>query len=346
MAAMNCHVRHYGCFAAGILLFVIPCGRAQDDQQSLRNIFEKARERSDIKTKGMPGFVLRADARIQVKKDTTSDGKYLLVWSPSGKWKEVVAFPGYKRTRIGDGTQLWQVRSPEVENPIVSQLDLLMKKSLAPKTTEDDRFSKTGRPKRLDSANAECIKQSAHPPFGWVYCFDSSSGDLIEVSSGHDTTDIAWKVDWQVNSNFQEWSAKRVPLLLRGYNGKRTVVEIKLEEIKPLPKLTADFFAPPKEATVWADCSDGTIWKLKERTTPQYPQSARMQHHEGTVMLSAVIGEDGKTSDLSIARSAGQELDQSAMAAVSHWRYERTAACPEAKGGVETFIDVVYSLEH
>src|SRR5712672_4320405 len=36
-------------------------------------------------------------------------------------------------------------------------------------------------------------------------------------------------------------------------------------------------------------------------------------------------GKDGKC--LKIAHAAGQELDQSAMAAVSHWRYERTAAC-------------------
>jgi TonB family protein len=345
MSAMNCHIRHSACFAAGILLFVIPCARAQDDQQTLRNVFEKAREHSNIKAKGMPGFVLRGDVRIWVKKDTASTGRYLLVWTPSGRWKEEVAFLGYKRTRIGDGTQFWQVRSSEAENPAVTELDLLLNKSRAPKTEEGDRFNKTGA-KLVAGANAQCIKQSAHPPFGWTYCFDSSSGDLIEVSSGHNTTDIAWKVDWQEHSNFQEWSGNRVPLLLQGYNGKHTVLEVKFEEIKPLPQLPADFFASPTEATIWADCSDGTIWKLKERIQPEYPQSARMQHRQGTVTLYAVIGEDGKLSGLKIAHSAGQELDQSATAAVSHWRYERTAACPEAKGRSETSIDVLYSLQN
>ena len=345
MAATNCHIRHYGCFATGILLFVIPSARAQDDQQTLRNVFERAREHSDIKAKGMPGFVLRGDVRIWVKKDTATDGKYLLVWTPEGRWKEELAFPGYTRTRIGDGTQFWQVRSPVGENPAAYELDMLLMNSRAPKTKEGDRFSKTG-PNPVAGGNVECIKQSAHPPYGWVYCFDSSSGDLLEVSSGHNTTDIAWKVDWQVHSNFQEWSANKVPLLLQGHNGKQTVLEVKFEEIKPLPQLSADFFAPPTGATIWADCRDGEIWKLKERTQPEYPRSARMQHREGTVMLHAVIGEDGKLSDLKIAHSAGQELDSSAMAAVSHWRYERTAACSEAKGRSETFIDVVYSLQN
>jgi hypothetical protein len=66
---MNCHIRYSACFAAGILLFVTPCARAQDDQQTLRNVFEKAREHSNIKAKGMAGFVLRGDVRIWVKKD-------------------------------------------------------------------------------------------------------------------------------------------------------------------------------------------------------------------------------------------------------------------------------------
>jgi TonB family protein len=134
--------------------------------------------------------------------------------------------------------------------------------------------------------------------------------------------------------------------LLQGHNGKQTVLEVKFEEIEPLPQLPAEFFAPPTEATIWADCSDGEIWKQRERIQPEYPRSARMQHRQGTVTLYAVIGEDGKLSGLKIGHSAGQELDQSSMAAVSHWRHERTAACPEAKGRSETSIDVLYSLQN
>lgn len=337
---MSCRARYRACFGASILLFALPHAGAQDDQLAFRNLFEKAREHSDVNAKGMPGFVLRGDVRIWVKKDAANNGKYLFVWTPEGKWKEQVVLPGYKRTRIGDGTQFWQVRSSEAESPAVGELDLLLKNRRAPKTQEDDRFSKTGL-KQVAEASAKCIKQSARPPFGWIYC---SSGDLIEVSSGHNTTDIPWKVDWQEHSNFQDWSSKRIPLLLRGHNGKQTALEVEFKELKPLPQLPADFFAPPEGATSWADCREDAIWKLKQRVQPEYPQSARMQHRQGTVTLCAVIGEDGTLSDLKIGHSAGQELDQSAAAAVSHWRYERTTACPEAKGRTETFIDVIYSL--
>ena len=64
MAVMSGHARYRACFVASILLFVLPHAGAQDDQLAFRNLFEKARERSDVNAQGMPGFVLRGDVRI------------------------------------------------------------------------------------------------------------------------------------------------------------------------------------------------------------------------------------------------------------------------------------------
>ena len=58
----------------------------------------------------------------------------------------------------------------------------------------------------------------------------------------------------------------------------------------------------------------------------------------------AVIGEDGKIAELSIANSAWPELDESALRAVALWRYERSASCASATGRSETLIDVIFSL--
>lgn len=146
---------------------------------------------------------------------------------------------------------------------------------------------------------------------------------MTELYSGHDTKDISWKVDWQEHSGFHDWGTKRIPLLLRGYNGDRVAVEAQLEEIKLLPQLPSDFFDRPNGATTRADCTTGGIWNLKHRVQPEYPHSARVQRRQGTVVLSAIIEEDGRLSSLKTVHSAGPELDQSALAAVSHWRYER-----------------------
>lgn len=290
----------------------------------------------------MPGFVLRADLRVWAKKDVASQGKYLFVWSPEGKWREEIVFADYRRNRIGDGTQLWQVRSTEGENPSIFELQKLLDARRAPKIVGTDRLDK-GRAENIENISAHCIKREVSNIVS-SYCFDAGTGDLLRVSVGKDSTEVPWMIRREEYTNFQSWAQKRVPRTLRGYNGKQMVLEMELEEIKPLPPLPPDYFVPQKEATLWSYCAEGAAWKVKDRVEPTYPRSARAQHHQGTVVLDAIIGEDGRVSNLRIIHSAGPDLDRSAVATVYQWRYERTSACPLSTGRVETHIDVIYSL--
>jgi protein TonB len=54
---------------------------------------------------------------------------------------------------------------------------------------------------------------------------------------------------------------------------------------------------------------------------PEYSEEARKAKFQGTVLLSAVIGPDGKPRDLRVLRSLGMGLDQRALDAVWKWRF-------------------------
>jgi len=54
---------------------------------------------------------------------------------------------------------------------------------------------------------------------------------------------------------------------------------------------------------------------------PEYSEQARKAKFQGTVLLSAVIGADGKPRDLRLLRSLGMGLDQKALDAVGKWRF-------------------------
>jgi TonB family protein len=54
---------------------------------------------------------------------------------------------------------------------------------------------------------------------------------------------------------------------------------------------------------------------------PEYSEEARKAKFQGTVMLSAVIGPDGRPRDLRVLRSLGMGLDQKALDAVAKWRF-------------------------
>jgi periplasmic protein TonB len=55
---------------------------------------------------------------------------------------------------------------------------------------------------------------------------------------------------------------------------------------------------------------------------PDYSEEARKARYQGSVMLWLVVGSDGRTRDVKIARSLGMGLDQKAVDAVRTWKFE------------------------
>ncbi len=113
-----------------------------------------------------------------------------------------------------------------------------------------------------------------------------------------------------------------------------------------VPTMEKQEFSANPARIQWKTVSDAAPWKIKDRIQPVYPQAARARGVQGTVILYAIIEDDGHISNLRMAHSAGTELDQSAANAISHWRYERTSSCADATGRTETFIDVIFSLQY
>ena len=82
--------------------------------------------------------------------------------------------------------------------------------------------------------------------------------------------------------------------------------------------------------------------KLINQTKPEYPQIAKMAHVSGTVVLHAIIAEDGTIQQLTFI-SGPALLRQSAMSAVRQWRYQPTTLNGQAVK-VDTTISVVFDL--
>ena len=61
---------------------------------------------------------------------------------------------------------------------------------------------------------------------------------------------------------------------------------------------------------------------LRWRVTPEYPESARRAHLQGTVILEAVITTSGAVQQIRVLKSVNPLLDEAAERAVRQWRYE------------------------
>jgi protein TonB len=60
---------------------------------------------------------------------------------------------------------------------------------------------------------------------------------------------------------------------------------------------------------------------LLRRVEPVYPPLAVAANIEATVILDAIVDEEGQVKDVTVLRSGGV-LDKAAMEAVRQWRYE------------------------
>jgi len=75
---------------------------------------------------------------------------------------------------------------------------------------------------------------------------------------------------------------------------------------------------------VAASFGGGVLTQARYRDTPppDYPESARREGREGRVLLRVLVDEQGRTKQVEIDSSSGNEaLDQSAAEAVKHWRF-------------------------
>jgi protein TonB len=82
--------------------------------------------------------------------------------------------------------------------------------------------------------------------------------------------------------------------------------------------------------------------RLVHRVLPEYPVLAKMARQEGTVVLRAIIGRDGRIREIEVVSGAPQFV-KAATDAVAEWRYQPTLLNGEPVE-VETLITVVFRL--
>lgn len=77
---------------------------------------------------------------------------------------------------------------------------------------------------------------------------------------------------------------------------------------------------------------------------PEYPWTARLQGHQGRVVLSVWVDADGGADGLAVLKSSGYpSLDRAALEAVGRWRFR-----PARRAGVDTgsliYVPVIFRL--
>ena len=129
-------------------------------------------------------------------------------------------------------------------------------------------------------------------------------------------------------------------------NGKKTL-SAQVGEITGISASEEALVPPPGEVKEGSNSISLDSEKVAEishpRVQPVYPIDAKREHITGTVKMKAIIGKDGGIHDLQVISAPWPSLVESAISAVSRWRYKPYLV----KGDpveVNTEINVVYFL--
>jgi len=172
-----------------------------------------------------------------------------------------------------------------------------------------------------------------------VYCFSSAAPILRTVELGHGIVGIVYNGIVAVRGAYIAGDASSSLV------GKLRV-RVHLDVLNAMPHEDESVLTPPpgtapitRRAWVGAGAMGN---KIVRKAAPEYPAIARAAKIQGTVLLEAVIGKDGRIVE---ARAIGGPpmLQQASIDAVRKWVYEPYLLDGEPIE-VETEINVVFSL--
>jgi len=121
----------------------------------------------------------------------------------------------------------------------------------------------------------------------------------------------------------------------------RTQTEAGPPGAMPSPSPGSPTDRPPIKLRVSQGVMDSNI---VHRVEPVYPPEARRNHIQGTVLLQATIGRDGRIRNLRLI-SGPPELTEASVGAIEQWRYRPYTLNGEPVE-VDTTIDVIFTLNY
>ncbi len=308
--------------------------RRLNDQPDGSLLLERAAA-NDLRTDPVHTFHLHAKLLVWNNGTKPIEGTYEVYWLGRENRSEIIVMPGYQRVEVWGRDKMWQSRSIPYEPVRFVQLQHMLSGFHADLRLDSDDTIVNVSERNDKGSRRTCI--SIHPAYGpdREMCIDPTSADLLSESISGDDDEVREFSDYRV------FADKRYPALIRLTYHNRPAVELRVDQISPLPQNAT--LKPPDGAEVWESCESARAARRIDKTVPDYPSLARREIQSGTVALYGVIEEDGSLSHLKVVESAFPMLNDAALAAARKFRFE-PATCGGKPIRIENQFEVRFKL--
>ena len=308
---------------------------AGDDKQSAEPLIQKAVAVNDLLRPGVPHTIHASFEFSNLKGKPT--GTYDRVFVSPTKWIEVIRMDKYSELTVVKDGQMWKTRPEPYDNDSIRALHIAMD-PLNYLEGIPNREIESAWKKKIGGTQSTCVKYKRELAGGEI-CMDPERGQLLRTDH-HDFETVF--------SDRFELGAKFVPKFATVKSQGNVIAKLTIETVSPTVD-PATSFEPPATGTRTLYCSSSQytvpIGDKKGKIAPHYPEQARQNHVQGTVVLAVVVQADGVVRPLAVLQSSGKALDEESWRAISQWRYI-PATCEGKPIEFEERISVHYQLSN
>jgi hypothetical protein len=164
--------------------------------------------------------------------------------------------------------------------------------------------------KELQGVQVTCVRLESNLQIE-VFCIDSKQNLLIaheSLSPRIPQSHVSF-----VYGNYEKFGERFFPRSVQVINEKQTPIEIKISGLSPEASSDPALFAPLSGAVELANCltSEMKPPHLDAAPDPIFPKGQRVS--SALVVLSAIVGSDGRPYRLRLVTSAGNAFDEEAL---------------------------------
>lgn len=294
-----------------LLLTSTALGSNKRDEEAAA-LIARAKQLSDIRAEGEPAFRLKISFKTIKDDGSASEGEYTEIWVSKTNWRRQVVAGDFRRTQIAVEGKRWILSSggatPRYVGDVFRLSDI---RNLRP----DDWKPWKLENREVNGVSARCL-ETAPSPNTSAACFDQTTAALILEST------LSYAARAQMVCSYADYEKFGDRVFARFHAcdvGGHRKIEARVLELTVDPTPDPALFLPPDGAKESESCLAGKRGPtLLHGESPSLPRGTK---HGGTVVMSLVVGIDGKPDNLRITSSPNGALGQAAMDSVKNWRF-------------------------
>lgn len=305
--------------ASVCLLIIVSFTFAESKNKEAATLIEHAKQLSNIRAEHSGAFVLQANFKIVRDPDHPVLGSYIETWASPALLRTEVSAGDFHSTKVINDRKRW-----ELSNASETPKDISSTVGWIGYRMDHLSLDSRGPAKIIDRTSGSwalrCIV-GHDDGFGGrqELCFDKSGGQLVAeavpfISQGGElVTRCAF-------TDFQKLGNTLFPKSIQCFEGERQVLDARVVQLTFQEAIDKAIFAAIPGAKEFPNCPV----QLKNPEAIDRPESSRVGG--GPVVISLIVGTDGRPYDLKVYTSADAETDEAALEAVRRWRF-KPATC-------------------